>query len=231
MIRRVMLAAPVPASFLLFASWYDLGGSDPVTVTLLEDDGNRSVIEITLGGFDATPVDIEGEEYFLINLPREGLAKEVGLPQLPNVRRSLIIPDDRAMSVKVLDSEFVDYRDMPVAPSKGYISRTVDPASVPYTFADFYQNGGTYPAELATADDPHILRDYRGMVVDANVFQYDAQNQTLRVFTRMVIEVAPVGPGQVNVLQRTTPLATMDRQFAEGSADPYGHPVGNGPHL
>ena len=142
------------------------------TVTLLEDDGNRSVIEITIGGFDAKAVDIEGEEYFLINLPREGLQKEVGLPQLPNVRRSLIIPNDREMGLTILDSEYVDLADMPVAPSKGYLPRTVDPASVPYTFADFYAGTDTYPADIAEADEPHILRDYRGMVVDANVFLY-----------------------------------------------------------
>jgi len=196
------------------AAWLDLGGSEPVTVTLLEDDGNRSVIEITIGGFDAKAVDIQGEEYFLINLPREGLQKEVGLPQLPNVRRSLIIPHDREMGLTVLDAEYVDLTDMPVAPSKGYLPRTVDPASVPYTFDDFYSRAETYPADIVEADDPHILRDYRGMVVDANVFRYDPQTRTLRVYTRLVIEVAPVGPGRVNVLEPTSPLASMDSQFA-----------------
>ena len=196
------------------AAWLDLGGNDPVTVTLLEDDGNRSVIEITIGGFDAKAVDIDGEEYFLINLPREGLQKEVGLPQLPNVRRSLIIPNDREMGLTILTAEYVDLTDMPVAPSKGYLPRTVDPALVPYTFDDFYVGTDTYPSDIAEADEPHILRDYRGMVVDANVFRYDPQARTLRVYTRLVIEVAPVGPGRVNVLDQTTPLASLDPQFA-----------------
>jgi len=199
---------------LASAAWYALGDGDPVTVTVLEDDGNRSVIEIVIGGFDAEVVDIDGEQFYLINLPREGLQKEVGLPQLPNIRRSLIIPDDREMGLRVLASEYVDFPDMPVAPSKGYISRTVDPASVPYTFADFYAGADIYPTEMVEADEPHILRDYRGMVVDANMFSYDPQVRSLRVYTRMVVEVAPIGPGRINVLERTSPLGSLDSQFS-----------------
>ena len=214
---HVMVLVIVAMTFLsgtASAAWRDLGGSEPATVTVLEDDGSRSVIEITIGGFDAEAVDIEGEQYYLINLPREGIQKEVGLPQLPNVRRSLIIPDDRAMGLTVLESEYVDIPDLPVAPSKGFLPRTVDPASVAYTFADFYNGTDMYPATIAEADEPHILRDYRGMVVDANVFRYDPQARSLRVYTRLVIEVAPVGPGRINVLERPTTQTRMDRQFA-----------------
>jgi len=196
------------------ARWIDLGGH-AATVQLLEDNDDRSVVEITIGGFEAQPVDIEGNEYYLISIPREGLQKEVGLPQLPNIRRSLIIPGDRQMQVKVLESEHVDLTGMPVAPSKGYLPRTVDPAMVAYQFDDFYASGGTYPDRLAESDAPYILRDYRGMVVDANVFQYNASTQTLRVYTRMVIEMAAVGPGIVNVLERTTPVTHLDPQFAQ----------------
>ena len=194
------------------AAWIDLGG-DGVTVSLMESDGARSVIEITLGGFDAEPVDIDGQTYYLISLAREGLEKEAGYPELPSVRRSLIIPDDREMAVSVLSSEHVEFTDLPVAPSKGHLLRTVDPATVPYHFDAFYQSAGTYPAAAVEANAPYILRDYRGMVVDANVLQYSPATQTLRVYTRMVIEVRPVGPGSINVLERSGPIAKMDRQF------------------
>jgi len=216
-LRRFPLHACALAILLLptlaGAAWIDLGG-EPVAVRLLEDDGSRSVIEITVGGFQAEPVMIDGQPYYLIDLPREGLQKEVGLPQLPNIRRSVIIPDDREMAVRVLESEHVDLADMPVAPSKGYLPRTVDPATVPYIFADFYASDDVYPREIAQADPPYILRDYRGLVVDANVFQYDAAARSLRVYTRLVLEVVPVGPGRVNVLERHEPVSRLDRQFA-----------------
>ena len=62
-LRIVVLAlvATVLLPGLASAAWHALGDGDPVTVTVLEDDGNRSVIEILIGGFDATAVDIDGE--------------------------------------------------------------------------------------------------------------------------------------------------------------------------
>ncbi len=199
---------------LALAEWIDLGGGDPVAVQVLQDDARRTVLEITVGGFDAEPVVIDGASYYVIGLPREGRAMEPGLPELPNVRRSLIIPDDRDMLVTVLESAFVDFADMPVAPSKGHILRTVDPATVPYKLSAFYGTQDTYPATIVEHDDPYILRDLRGMVVDANVFQYDAGRRSLRVYTRLVIEVTPAGPSQINVLERREPLTKVDPQFA-----------------
>jgi hypothetical protein len=209
-----LLVAPALSPGLALAEWIDLGGGDPVAVQVLQDDASRTVLEITVGGFEAEPVVIDGASYYAIGLPREGRAMEPGLPELPNVRRSLIIPDDRDMLVTVLESKFVDFADMPVAPSKGHILRTVDPATVPHTFSAFYGGQGTYPATIVEHDDPYILRDHRGMVVDANVFQYDAGRRTLRVYTRLVIEITPAGPSRINVLERRQPTTTVDPQFA-----------------
>jgi hypothetical protein len=196
------------------ARWIDLGG-DPVTVTLLESDASRSVVEITVGGFEAEPVLIQGEIYHHIYLQEESLQRVLGLPELPSVRRALIVPDDQEMAVRVIVAEQVELEDLPVAPSKGHLLRTVDPAMVAYTFADFYASDDVYPTQVATADEPHIMRDFRGLVVQANPFQYLPATQTLRVYTRLVIEVAPVGPGQINVLERSAPPVSLDRQFTQ----------------
>jgi len=204
----LLLAGPAAAR------WVDLGG-EPINVELVEFDGERSVVEVTIGGFEAEPVDIDGVLYHLISLEREAISLEAGLPALPSVRRGLIIPDDRQMAVRLLDSEYVDLTDLPVAPSKGNLLRSVDPATVPYPFDDFYQGDGVFPAVPVEGDPPHIIRDFRGMVLDANAFQYFPATQTLRVFTRMVIEVAPVGPGVTNVLHRSGLPEKMDPQFVK----------------
>ncbi|MCP4545155.1 MAG: T9SS type A sorting domain-containing protein [bacterium] len=195
------------------ANWIDLGDGNPLAVELLEDNSTRSVMEIKVGGFEATEVNIEGQTWFDISLLREGIPLEAGLPELPNVRRSLVIPNDREMAVNILVAEYVDLPNMPVAPSKGSISRSVDPASVPYTFDPFYQSADIWPAEIVTGETPHIIRDLRGMVLDANVFQYLPATRTLRVYTRLVIEVVAVGPGKVNVLHADARLTRVDSQF------------------
>ena len=195
------------------AKWIDLGG-EPLDITLLESDGQRSVVRITLGGFEATPVTIDGSTFYTIALEDQAVQEWVGFPALPDARASLIIPDDREMSVRLLTSRYVDLTDLPIAPSKGNLPRTVDPATVPYTFGPIYAGGETYPAIAVEGHDPYILRDFRGMVVDGNVFRYTPATGTLRVYTEMTIEVAPAGPGVTNVMHRSLPIARMDRQFA-----------------
>jgi len=213
-IGGLLLVAALLLPGASLARWIDLGG-DGVAIELLESDAERSVIAITVGGFEATPVAIGGETYYQIHADGAHVQHEAGLPALPDVRRSLRIPDDRAMEVRVLRDEYVDLPALPVAPSKGHLPRSIDPASVPYTFDAFYAGAGTYPPELAAGETPYILRDWRGMIVDANVFQYRAATQELRVHTQLVLEVRAAGAGVTNVIERTAPPQKIDTQFAK----------------
>lgn len=201
----------MPAAAL--ADWIDLGGDDPVTVKLIESTESRSIYTIAIGGFEAIPVDIDGSIWYEIRLPGEPSALEAGLPQLPTIRRALAIPDDRAMSVRILDSEYVDLPDMPVAPSKGNLLRSVDPATVAYRFDAFYQTDGVWPEKVIDHDDPHIVRDLRGLVVQANAFQSLPASETLRVHKYLMIEVVDIGPGAINLLDRRGPFDKVDPQF------------------
>lgn len=196
------------------ARYVDLGG-EPLEVTLLAGDAERSVIEITLGGFDAEAVTIYGETYNLITLPGGHVDQVTGLPALPDIRRSLIIPDDQAMSVRVLSETHVDLPNMPVAPSKGHFPRSINPEEVPYTFDAFYESAGIYPEVAAEGHAPYILRDFRGMVADMNPFQYMPASKTLRVYTHMVVEVVAIGPSVVNTFTRAGLPAVIDKQFAK----------------
>ncbi|MBN2170079.1 MAG: T9SS type A sorting domain-containing protein [Candidatus Krumholzibacteriota bacterium] len=219
---RLFLALALLACLLpgqAAARWIDLGG-DPVAVTLVEQDGPRSLVEIRIGGFEAEPVSIAGETWYQILLAGESRQEVAGLPALPDVRRSLLIPGDREMALRIVEADYTDLPDMPVAPSKGHLPRSVDPATVPYTFGDFYAGDSAWPAEPAQAEAPYILRDCRGLLVDANVFQYLPASRSLRVWTRLLVEVAPVGPAKVNPLLRPAP-ERMDRQFAKLYAEHF----------
>jgi len=196
------------------AEWIDLGGGG-LEVNLVETDGARTVYEILIGGFEAEAVQIQGSTWNLIRLEGESVQMEAGLPSLPDLRRAFIIPDDMQMAATLIDAAYVDLPDMPVAPSKGNLLRNVDPATVPYRFDEFYDGAGIWPAEPVVAETPHILRDLRGVVVDANCFQYLPGSRTLRVATRMLIEIAPVGPAMSNPLYRTGELEKIDPQFDE----------------
>ncbi len=212
LLTLVLLVGGIPPSAQ--AKWVDLGGNE-LEVTVLQSDGERTVIEFSVGGFDAQPVEINGETYYEIFLGREGVGRVKGFPAVPDVRRSIVIPDRAHMNIRVLESEYVDLPEMPVVPWKGDIPRTIDPQTVPYEFSDFYFGEGTYPPEIVELHDPYILRDFRGAVVDANVFQYTPATRTLRVYQKLVVEVYPDGPGRINTIDRTSPPEKVDVQFSK----------------
>ncbi|MBD3349823.1 MAG: hypothetical protein GF400_11610, partial [Candidatus Eisenbacteria bacterium] len=171
-------------------------------VSLVESTADRTVIEYRIGTFSAESVEIDGEVYHEILLDGESNMQERGYPGLPDIARSIVIPDDAEMSVRVLSSHYVDVPDMSVAPSKGVITRNIDPATVRYAFSPLYDEDAWYPEKLAYARKPYIMRDVRGLTVVVNPFRYNPATQTLRVYDRIVIEVTPAGPGKANVLDR-----------------------------
>ncbi|MBN1827400.1 MAG: hypothetical protein JW958_14160, partial [Candidatus Eisenbacteria bacterium] len=201
--RLVLLTAALLLAFVpCLASHVAVGSAgEDLTVRLLESGDRRIVLEFEVGGFEQVPVEIDGQTYYRILLGEESNMLEKGLPDLPNICRSVIIPDDARMEVRVTDAVYEDLR-IPVAPSKGSLSRSVNPADVPYTFDDFYAGNTWFPAEGTAAREPYILRDFRGLTVVANPFRYNPETGMLRVYTRMTVELENVGPGVVNVLTR-----------------------------
>jgi len=175
-------------------------GQEPISVRVTESFGTRTVLEYELTSFAKSAVEIDGELFYSIGLGGESKTYERGLPALPNVCRSIIVPDDAEMAVRVLAAHYVDYEGVPIEPSKGVITRNIDPATVAYTFDPFYGSDSWYPADLATSREPYIMRDYRGVVVVLNPIQYNPATQTLRVYDSVTVEVDRVGPAKLNEL-------------------------------
>ncbi len=177
-----------------------LSGAEAVMATVVESSDSRTVIEYELGSFTKSPIIIGGETYYSVSLDGEPHSSERGLPELPLIARSIIIPDAAAMDVRVLGTTYIDFENVPVAPSKGTILRTIDPATVAHTFDSFYADDAWYPSDVAFARDPYIMRDVRGMTVVVNPFQYNPATQTLRVHTSVIVEARNVGVGRTNIL-------------------------------
>jgi hypothetical protein len=212
LIAVVLLAFGVAAETVTLNS-----DADAVAVSVVVADGARTVIEYEFGSFTRNPVDIDGDTYYEITVGTEGRMLERGLPGLPVVARSIIIPDDAAMDVRVLGTSYVDFEDVPVAPSKGVITRNIDPATVSYDFDPFYQTDRWFPGKVVHTREPYIMRDVRGLTVVLNPVQYNPATKTLRVYTSVIVEVYSTGSGRINVLQHSpneSAVAEFERIYA-----------------
>ncbi|MCP4546970.1 MAG: T9SS type A sorting domain-containing protein [bacterium] len=205
LIAMLLLAVPV-----LAAEQVTLGSSaDDYSVDVLRSDINTTVVQMELNRFAIDEVMIEGASWSTIGVEGKPLWKERGLPALPTLRQSILIPDNAQMSVRILDSDYRDFPNMDIAPSKGGISRSIDPATVSYEFAEFYNGDSWFPRRVCDLGEPYIMRDNRGLVLEFNPFRYNPATRTLRVYTSIEVEVTAVGPGKVNVLT-TRPAHRVD---------------------
>ncbi|NLF29330.1 MAG: hypothetical protein GX591_00415 [Planctomycetes bacterium] len=184
----------------------------PVTVDVLAGDPGRIVLQYQFDDPAFTTVKIDDAPYTTVQLGREAALLAAGAPDLVQVNRSVIIPDDAEMTVKVVSAQFYEVA-LRLAPSKGNLLRTVNPADVPYAFGPEYAVDAFYPGPLAALGEPYILRDYRGVVVHAYPLQYNPVRETLRVYTSLTLEVVAVGPGQTNVLVRDNPARQVTPTF------------------
>ena len=159
------------------------------------------------------PVQTPEGEMYLARLEDGASLLEAGSPDMHKYARSIVIPDDKQMEIKVLSSEFVDYENILIAPSKGNLSRLINPEDVPYVFDDIYKQNGFYPDNIAQLNEPYILRDYRGQVIEFHPFQYNPVTKTLRVYTNIEIKLSSDNNLVVNPLIRVRELEKIDNEY------------------
>ncbi|HEC82660.1 MAG TPA: hypothetical protein ENI53_02105, partial [Thermoplasmatales archaeon] len=184
-----------------------------VEVILMENTDNLIKIKFEVNNFDMHPLIINGKECYSIRLEDEPNIIKKGYPSLPKICRSIIIPDDKKMEIRIKGYEYTEYENVLIEPSKGLIFRNINPDNVSYEFGEIYQKDEWYPNIIAELREPYILRDFRGQVVEVHPFQYNANQKKLRVYNEIVVEIYPVGKGEVNVFERQRSLEKIDSEF------------------
>lgn len=184
-----------------------------VKVEVLKSDVAHTMASYTIAGFNKEKVDIDGKTYYKISLPNEGISMEKSAPELPSISRSIIIPDASEMEVKILEAKYTDYK-MPIVPSKGDLTRDMEISKIPYSFGKAYYNDGFAPSKLVELGEPYIFRDYRGIVVKLNAFQYNPATEVLRVYDNVVIDVVESGKSDRNVIYRERIDKNLIQNFA-----------------
>ncbi len=178
---------------------------------------NEDIITITyqISEFTSEEISIDGNSYLRLALDDESNIMLKGKPELPNICRSIIIPDDLIMEVRVARSQYQEYEEMQIIPSKGHLLRTVNPEDVPYEFDEMYNENKWFPEKIVELREPYILRDFRSLVVEINPFQYNPVEEKLRFYTDITIEVYPNGFDSINCITRTELPSKIDTDFKQ----------------
>jgi PKD repeat protein len=206
-----ILLAAIPG----FSSrWMNISSTNPVAakISLVSSDEIQSRVHFSLGGFSLNEVMTPGGVANTIYIKKGSPLEVAGAPDLPKLTTSLVIPDNAEMEVVVISSSYKDFPGMDIAPSKGVLSRNIDPATVPYRYGDEYRKDAFYPGTVTGMRDPHILRDLRGQTLIVYPFQYNPVTKVLRVYNDLTVEIRKVGDKGINPLVRTKSIK-VTREF------------------
>ncbi|MEI6576513.1 MAG: C25 family cysteine peptidase [Bacteroidota bacterium] len=197
------------------AQWVSIQNPNPgpAHIKLVSSSSEGSVIHFTLDGFKLNEVLSPKGKAFTVNVDGSTPILEKGAPDLPKLTTSLIIPDKGGMKAEVISSKFRDFPNLDIAPSKGNLTRNIDPATIKYIYGKCYNHDAFWPGNPIETRSPYIVRDYRGQTLIANVFSYNPVSRTLRVFYDITIKFSKTNAVGENQLIRKTVVKSIDPEF------------------
>ncbi len=182
-------------------------------IELLSSNIDQSTLQLSLDGFWYNEVETSLGKAWDIYSGHAASRLQKGSPALPIYSSSLIIPARAMMRAEVVDAKFVEYDDVLIAPSKGNLERTLNPADIAYEFGPQYQRDEFFPVNPVSMRDPYIIRDFRGQTVLFSPFVYNAVSKTLRVYYHIQVRIVADGKSTINTLPATTAPLAVDSRF------------------
>lgn len=128
-----------------------------------------------------------------------------GYPDLPKYTFSIRIPNQLWLNnLEIISSEFIEYEQVEIGPSRGLIYRNQDPSQIPYAKHAVYNEDAFYPNELTQVSDPFITRGVRGESVTVYPFQYNPVTKVLRVYTHLTLKINHQSQTGINTISSSS---------------------------
>ncbi|MFU8843923.1 MAG: C25 family cysteine peptidase, partial [Bacteroidales bacterium] len=197
--------------------WTSVGANEmkPAEINLLHSSVEETTIRFDIPGFFRTQVETPQGKEVIIGCENGVQITQKGTPDLPKMFTSIIIPDLADMEIVIEKSDFTEFTNIAVAPSKGHFTRDINPDDVPYTYGPDYKTDTFWPGVITQLEDPFIFRDFRGQTVNIFPFQYNPVTKVLRVYSEITVSVKPSGKQGINPFVRTTTSGTFDPDFLQ----------------
>ena len=180
---------------------------------LISSTENSILVNVQVPGFYTATVTTPKGEAFVITVPKAVSTAHAGEPDVPMTGIPVMIGDKAQMSARVIDAQYMDFENIEVAPSKGDFPRSIDPATVPYTYGECYKQDAFFPASNVGLYEPYIIREVRGQNIVVYPFAYNPVTKTLRVYYNMTVEMYKVDDQGTNVIESRRSTMKLDPDF------------------
>lgn len=198
-------------------SWKKISSEVPSSSEVIVTSSSLSIttVDVSIPGFYLNKKSINGIDYSSVQLKDGTRLLESGLPDMDILPITLAIPNTSVMEAVVLSSDYVEYPNVWVAPSKGNIYRNVNPDEVPFKFGASYSKNLFVPMQPVALRDPFIVRYFRGQTLIVSPFQYNPVTHVLRVYAHLKLELKVANVGvPINPLLNAKTTVNADADFA-----------------
>ncbi len=189
--------------FIFLISIHSNLSAQSTSITWVNGDGISSPIRLRfeLGDYQFKTVQTSrGPEIQVVFKGGTPILK-AGSPDLPKFSRSVIIPDLASYQVEIVSSNSSEIENIQIAPSKGNLTRNIDPSTVAFNQGAIYQSNAWFPENNSDLRTPHILADFRGQTVVFYPFQYNPVSHKLKI------------TNQIEVVLRANPNANPENPY------------------
>ena len=199
--------------FLPAADWVSLGSVKPEEPSWTVDKLSEDLLKISfsLNGYHIENLKNSKNK---ISFPKSVSALKAGVPDLPLIAKSIIIPNLTNTSFSISESEFIEIEIDNIMPSKGNLTRDIDPSSIPLSYGKEYETDDWYPQDIVFMRDPYIMRSVRGQAIVMQPVQYNPIQKIARIYTNITIYVTSNNERPVNPLLEI-PSKVASREFEE----------------
>jgi gingipain R len=203
--KKFILAVLLIASFAFAAT---ARGFD---VRYERTKSDQIVLNFDVDKYSLVTVEKDGVTYSKIDHNGRVSTSDKGYAALPRFTATVQLKDDKNVDLKYSATDYAEYKlDYPLLPSRGVISRSQDPSTIPYEIAPESVKDEWYPVNIAENIDPFIMRDVRGTTVIVHPFQYNAEKQILRVYEKLTVTLTENNEIPSNPLVRRTNIISPE---------------------
>lgn len=179
--------------------------SADVTVLTSNSSGEISAM-FTMPKFSINKLVVDGKDLSTISVNNTyGKLEVKGEPALPFTSFAFKLNRSGDVTIRVDSIRSHNISVLPITPSKGSLTRNINPNNIPLQFNNTYSIDSWYPENSITAGDPYFIRDARGVSVRVTPFSYNGEKKTLKIIDTLYFTIIENGPANRRSTQETPP--------------------------
>ncbi len=195
-------------------------------VSVVSSDANGVILKFSLNDYSLKSVATTKGAASSVIAPNCYPIMQKGMPDMLKMATAIALPNSGSFTTKVISEKHKDISSVIIAPSKGNLTRNINPETIGYEYGAAYQQDAFFPKNIIKSNTPYIARSLRGCAIDANMMQYNPIKKILRVYSEVVVKIEFNSNKGENELTNPKPIdaefqAIYKRQFINYNSAKY----------